>query len=213
MALFTDLLPYIVPECAGVTDTMATREAVNAAIEFFRQTNAWTADLDPVTVVATVARYDLDAPTDTVVNEILEARYNGTLLPAKTKDDLNAQRTDWRAETGRPVVHLRPSLSQVQLVPTPDVNSAGAGLLFLNVSLRPQPAAVTLDDDMFTQYYLPLAYGALARLQAMPGRDWTDPVYAQANAQRFQAAILDTRAFITRGMGHGESRVLIKPFA
>lgn len=213
MALFADLLPYIVPDCPGVSDLLAQREAVTAAIDFFMRTNVWTCTLDPVTVVATVNTYDLDAPTDTAVNEILEARHNGTLLPARIEDELNAQRSSWRTDTGKPVCHLRPSLSRIQLVPTPDAASAGAALLFLRVSLRPVPAAATLDDDMFNLYYQAIAFGALARLQSMPGRDWSNPAYAQVNAGRFEDAVTDARVFINRGMGHGESRVIIRPFA
>ena len=82
--------------------------------------------------------------------------------------------------------------------------------IIVPVAVQPTPASIVIDDTVYNNYHETIAYGALARLYAMPRKDWSDINMAAAYSQSFAAGIDDAKRRVednhmnvTRVMSYG----------
>lgn len=75
------------------------------------------------------------------------------------------------------------------------------------VALMPSQAAVTIPDDVFNGHAEDIATGALARLFAIPKKDWSDLKQAAGRRAMFEQRINTVAAQVSKGFSRGKTRV------
>jgi hypothetical protein len=164
MADMRDVFPFIYEECPGAPDPAIMRAVRSAAIELLRDSRAQTQWTDAVQLIVDTEDYEIELDDSYQLCGILEAKLDG-------------QRVD-------PAPY---SLTQVdgaqavKIYPAPGIVQS----LELRVSVAPSYDSLTLRDDIFATYVETIAAGARARLQAQPGKPWSNANFAMLNGQRF----------------------------
>lgn len=201
-AFLPEVLPYV-PECPEQVAINAIR---NACIEFCEKSQYWLYDHDPISGVAGVSTYELDLPDYTAPARVLDAWYNNIPLTPRGEDEI--KRTypfDWRQMEGNPVFFIQQVPTEVILVPKPMLAASLA--LKLIVVLKPTRDSVQIDDEIYDRWAEGIAYGARARLHALPNQPFSDPVAAVKYTSMFETAIGRAKVARNRGLARATQRV------
>ncbi len=188
------LLGYVTPHVPACPDPTIEFNLRLAAIEFCERTRCWR-HLSEVTLTAETRT--LSAPAFTTVHEIEQATFDGKpLTPISFTDSAHEGLTGTVTES-TPIYVTQVDPGQITVIPFIP------GTLRVSVFLKPQHGSMfglnplnPLSDPlnvvppfMVTQHAEALAHGALARLFALPGEEWTDEARAGAYRQMFDTAI------------------------
>lgn len=187
MAALDDFLPYVLPHVPGCPQVAARIEVRKACRQFCRETRVWKEWLDPVDVVANEGEYALAAPADARVVWVEEVKLGDTRLEPMTRDDaLAALGPSWdTTRRGEPSGYYQPDQDTVDLIPCPETSVAGALRVYVSLEVAEDAAAVP--DLLAARYREAIAYGALARLLAVPGKPWSNPQAVAYYDGRFSA--------------------------
>ena len=104
---YTQWLPAVqihVPECPTPMITEAVR---STCIRFCGESRYLREELDPFNTVETDEEYEIAAPADCAIAEILSLRVDGTQLKPTTVDALENEVVDWQDLTGRPTRYFQ----------------------------------------------------------------------------------------------------------
>lgn len=176
---WADFIPAIVnelPDCPRFTMATAVQYV---AREFYRNTRAWRVrDVELAETVAGQAAYTVTTnPTDSILvglPAIWIADEEVDELPWDGADDVLPTDTD-----DRPAVGVTGPASII-LVPPP----VSAGLAVMaTAAYAPSPTATGISDDLHDQHHEAIERLAVARLQAMVGKPWSNPQGAQMAQQ------------------------------
>ena len=173
---FYDFVAGDLPGCPFVAIDVALRQA---AIDFCSQSLAWKYVHPDIAVTAGAPSYNFVPPDQAVVHAVTYAEFEGNEIDCHTGES-GIQIYDWRNQSGTPQYVLGGATS-LSLVPTPDV----AGTLKLEVALKPSPAAIGIDDDIFNEYRDAMVHGAFGRLMASPKKPYTQLQLATYHQQQF----------------------------
>lgn len=187
--------PYVAPdvyECPEITMEIAIRDA---AMEFCRRTFVWQDILDPLTTVKGIHTYDLEVPTGTIVENVIDAICDGRRLTPVKLRDLPTNRDTFR---GKPTGYSLVFGDQVRLYPIPD----DKGTLGLTVALTPSSSATGIDSTIFERYKEIIAHGAKHRLMNVPSKSWSNPALAQYHMTQFMRGIGESRIRVDNDMSH-----------
>lgn len=187
--------PYVAPdvyECPEITMEIAVRDA---AAEFCRRTFAWQEPLDQVVTIKNISEYDLETPTGTIVEHVLEAICDGRELTAVKLRDLPTNRDTF---VGKPTAYSTLFDDQVKLYPVPDAK----GTLKLLAALTPSSTATGINSTVFERYKEVIAHGAKHRLMNVPSKSWSNPALAQYHMAQFMRGIGEARIRIDNNMSH-----------
>lgn len=166
-AFFSRLIPHVL----GCPEPLASQAVLDAAIEFCSTTQSVTEMLDPITLPAGIGSYELETPTGTVVDQVLNVWYDENLLQAiPYGQSTNIYRPDatpqeYHGEYIDEVLNLT-------VFPAPD-RLVRNGLV-VRVSLRPSRTATQLHDILYQRYADAIVYAAAARLMAIPDQPFTN---------------------------------------
>lgn len=212
MTPLSAFLPLILPFVHDCSNQAATITARFAAIEFCEKSDWLQYEVDPITVQAGIAAYEIEAPEDSLPMRIKSATILGQTIPleAKTQDELARMYGEWREKTGSPRYMTQVNTNEVILVPSPTTRIA-AGLRMI-VTVRPTNDAASIDDDLFNRWAEPIGYGARARLMEMAGQPYYDPSNAPAAWKVFRQAISDAKAQRLRDIGRTVQSVQLRRF-
>ena len=174
-----DLLPLILPRAPGCPEPLACDAIRQAAIEFCERTKLWR-DTDQYLADEFG---DVLAPSQSVVHQIEDARFDGHRLTPISVQDLNDRHPDydWTTQQGdqpKYITQLHPNT--VKIVP------AWTGMITLTLLLKPSNDALEIPDFMVDQYARVIADGALAEILMVPGQPYTNPQGGAMYSQRFQ---------------------------
>jgi len=193
-----DVLPYV-RDCPELVAKAAVR---NAIIEFCKESYWWTQAQTPLSVIAGLAEYDLDPPTECDAVSVNDVRVSGRILQGKSADELDAMfGQDWRSNTGQPRYYTRTDAATLLLVPVPGLSVAQG--LTVNLVLQPSRDAQYVDESFYKVWGEQIAYGARARLHEIPGQSYYDEGAATKYKTMFRSAIAAARAERNRGMTRG----------
>lgn len=236
MKPLTGLYPYILPFVPGAPEPMVDLALLWAVNEFLGATHMLRDDTQPaLDAVAGTASY-VAVPPDAnhVVHTVLSVRFNDKPVTFKAEDAMdlewveNGTQTrlltlygsnfygpnrsdDWRAYTVTdPVFYYLKLPNTIRFIGIPDTDQAGA--ITYTTALKLPPAATDLDDFVYDNYYETLARGAVAYLQAMPRKPWSDPTAALMK-DGFAQSCADANADAQRSLGRndGQGRVRAWP--
>tara|TARA_S200000501_G_scaffold85564_1_gene78236 strand:+ start:1769 stop:2452 length:684 start_codon:yes stop_codon:yes gene_type:complete len=171
---YETLLPDILPMVIGCPDSLIESTIRASAIDFCERTGAYQLELDPITTVANVYEYDLEAPTGTTVHKIMWVTFNGTSLEPVTSELLEQRKPKWRDSNyyGEPEYYVQQSGTSMWLAPVPNVTTASS--VIVRAQLKPTHTSTACDEQIMNEYRDAIVNGALFRLLRMPGRDWSD---------------------------------------
>jgi hypothetical protein len=173
---FYDFVAGDLPGCPFAAVDVALRQA---AIDFCSQSLAWKYSHPDIAVTSGTASYNSVPPAQAVVHAVTYAEFEGSEIDCHTGES-GIQIYNWRNQAGTPEYVLG-GVTALTLVPTPDV----VGTLKLEVALKPSPAAIGIDDDVFDEYRDAIVHGALARLMASPKKPYTQLQLATYHHQQF----------------------------
>lgn len=191
MRTFDQFLPYILPFVPNCPTPTAYQELRNAAIDFCVQTNIIQA-VQEVPSVSLQSAYTFPAQTEQLPCRLMEAYYGARKLGISPIDQLGDSPalvgdTGTGVQTyGDPVAaFLRsPAASQIAVAPVPKTPMAASYFVF-RVALQPTRAATNTADELFDNWVVPVAAGAIARLRAYPGQMFSgDATMAMATYQK-----------------------------
>jgi hypothetical protein len=211
---FEVFLPEVLPYIPSCPDTIAVNAIRNAVIEFCAQSYAWLVDNDPLTLLANVAEYDLDKPTQSEVVNIVQATV-GTrpILPRSTDEMVRLYSTSWQQRKGSPMYfqRLRPD-EVLRLIPCPDAAFAALGeKLNVRVALQPARTATGCDNLLYDTWLEELAAGARARIFALTGQSFYNPSEAMVQGRIFSRAITDAKIEFNKSNVRTDMRVSYVP--
>lgn len=183
------LLPEILPMVPGCPDTLIENNIRSAVIELCERANVYQVELDPVTTVANIFEYDLEAPRGTSVRKILWVAHQGKDLEPLSTSLLEQRLPKWREETGTPEYFVQKSSEAFILAPVPGVTTAGSTIV--RAVLRPTYTSTACDNDVMNDYRDTIVNGALFRLLRVPNKDWSDLQSAGVYGQLFNQGVDD----------------------
>jgi len=187
---YETLLPQILPMVVGCPDTLIENTVRSAAIEFCEKTGAYQQELDPVTTVANIYEYDLEAPSQTTVHKIMWATFEGKDIEPISTGLLEQRKPNWRDADhyGEPEYYVQQSSSTIWLVPVPNANTVSSTVI--RAQLKPTHTSTACDEQIMDEYRDAIVNGTLFRLLRMPGRDWSDIGGAQIYGALFNEAVV-----------------------
>ena len=191
------ILPFV-RDCPAVAAEVAARFAV---IEFCEQSQWLRFEVDPITIEAGIAAYEIEVPEGSLPLLVTEATLlDNTSCPlqGKSAEELKQLYGDWRAREGTPRYFTQLNPDEIILVPSPDTRIAD-GLRML-VGTRPTNDTNEIDDTLFDRWAETLAYGARGRLMDMAGQPYYDPVNSPACWKMFYMGVSKAKAERTRDL-------------
>lgn len=201
----TNWYDKVLIDMPGCPENVALDKIRDAAIEWCARSWAHNRWLDPMPVTANVAEIEFadyfSEDYQVLVSEVLEGRYAGhTYLPYKAPDALKELYCgDYTTRTGTPEVLTQERMSAVRLVPVPGQSLANG--LKLRVAFKPKRAATQVNDELWEHYAEDIAAGAIAKLQKMTKKPWTNPQAGQAAQLDFQGRAAAVKTRVQRGFG------------
>ena len=197
-----EVLPYV-PDCAEFVAVNAIR---NACIEFCRESLYLQLEHDPITTIANVGTYDLEAPDGYVITRAIDGWAGNMPLTPKSEDDLKRiYPLDWRQQAGRPQYMTQFVPDEVVIVPYPMQKQVNG--LKLIVAIAPTRDSVEIDNKIYERWAEAIGFGARARLYDTPKQPYYDPQNAIKYRQMFTNAIGEAKIERYRGMNRTNLRV------
>lgn len=165
---YRDMLPLVVSVVRGAPIPWVETELRESALAFFQRSAAWIEDLDPVTLVAGETTAELDLPPGAAVAVLLSAKANAVQVRL-TRDAAGA---------GNSIVFARPFPEDVEIAAT--------------AALKPAFSSQGIPDDM-REFVPAILHGAIARLKAHGGVEWSDPQGSALALGRYKDEIARAR--------------------
>jgi hypothetical protein len=189
----SDVLPHL----QGVPDPLVAQALCRAARDLFTRTHAWAIWLDQQPSVAQpAAEYSLDLPEQTEVVRIERATLGTSPIELR----------NWRQLSGDPFAAdlaeqmQQGIVSRDRLVFTVTGQPVAGEALRVQVSLRPTLTAAGIDaDDIVSEYHEAIAAGALSRLFAQPGSEWSNPSASAAWGGEYERLLASASVRVFRG--------------
>lgn len=175
-AIWKTLLPYVLPEVDKCPKAQIVHEIRRAAIDFCQRSQVWHVDLDYLFYPAGVATAHLEPPREARVCEVLSVRTLGD-------------------QPLEPVENFTATTEAVTLVAVPTVDTK----MIAHVALKPTLASTGMPEGIMEDWGREIAYGAIAALKAMRGREWEDVPGAQIKNELFEEGIAAAKIRVITG--------------
>lgn len=202
---WSEWLPAVLLECAGVSDPLGEQEIRQAAIDFCARSWCYVVDQGPLVVSRSINVIGWEPPLTTQITRALQVWLAKQPLLPKTAAELSTLYGDYMQAEGTPVFFMQENPSELIIVPKP--TSAIAGGITAKVAVQPKRTATSIETKIADRHYEAILHGAKARLMAMAGRPWANLQLAGAYSQRFEQDITKARNEIQRGLSGARRRV------
>jgi hypothetical protein len=184
MTAITAVYPKVRVEAPGVPEPLLAEMVGDSLREFFRDTEAWRHTVSSLLDWTTAATFPtltqgVELPANTRVLRVDEVKYAGDstnlkVVPYSTRQQLDGEFPDWEVRTGTSPQRWTNdgNAGTPRIIPIADANVTCS--LQVRVSVVPTSSMTDVPDWWYDEFHDIWAYGALARLLRMPGRDWTN---------------------------------------
>ena len=205
---YEDYIPYILPEVIACPSPSIMDAVRSAAIEFCEQTHLWRNTSEATDITEGVSEYSFTPPDGAKVVTVVYAEISSTQLVATSVTTLDEQYSGWRTLTESvPSRFFVKEEGIITLVGEPSEDITGG--LIVDVILKPSRASTSAPDFLFEDWVEVIAEGALARLQGVPGKLWSDRREADRHRSSFERGMIRAK---TRALKGGTNAPLeIKP--
>lgn len=160
--------PYVQPHLPGCPEVVITSHLQEAAAEFLERSEVWRFDIDLDITARNEPDYEIDVPTGAVLHDVLYLALDGVELKKVTDKHINSSILN---TTSRPMYYSMYQNDSVRLYPTPNTNYRFQGVGILKTALD----AKDLEEWIWNNHGRCIAYGAISRLAAIPGKEWSNP--------------------------------------
>ena len=186
---YETLLPEILPMVHGCPDLLITNSIRASVVELCERASVYQAELDPLTTVANIYEYDLEAPAGTSVQKILWVTHSDVDLEPITTALLEQRTPKWRTEGGVPEYFVQQTSSTFMLAPVPGTTVVNSTII--RAVLRPTHNSNSCANDVMNDYRDTIVNGTLSRILRIPNKDWTDLHSASVYGQLFNQGVVD----------------------
>jgi len=176
--LWDKFYPYIQPYLPGCPEVVIETHLKEAAADFFARSEIWRFDIDPDFTSASTKDYELDTPTNAVLENIYELLLDDQCITRISDRHVNISRF---TTNGKPIYYAIYQDTSVRFYPTPDKKYTFSGIGVLKPSL----AATGVEDWIYETYGRCISYGAISRLAEVPGKEWHNPELASYYRSKF----------------------------
>tara|TARA_E500000081_G_scaffold147156_1_gene171049 strand:+ start:747 stop:1376 length:630 start_codon:yes stop_codon:yes gene_type:complete len=176
--LWDKFYPYIQPYLPGCPEVVIETHLKEAAADFFARSEIWRFDIDPDFTSASTKDYELDTPTNAVLENIYELLLDDQCITRISDRHVNISRF---TTNGKPIYYAIYQDTSVRFYPTPDKKYTFSGIGVLKPSL----AATGVEDWIYETYGRCISYGAISRLAEVPGKEWHNPELAGYYRSKF----------------------------
>jgi hypothetical protein len=176
--LWDKFYPYIQPYLPGCPEVVIETHLKEAAADFFARSEIWRFDIDPDFTSASTKDYELDTPTNAVLENIYELLLDDQCITRISDRHVNISRF---TTNGKPIYYAIYQDTSVRFYPTPDKKYTFSGIGVLKPSL----AATGVEDWIYETYGRCISYGAISRLAEVPGKEWHNPELARYYRGKF----------------------------
>ena len=186
-------IPYILPEVLGCPDPMINQALVLSAIDFCRETSAWSEILDPILLVDGQQDYVIAPPADAYTSAIRDVWLGSVKLEAKTMQALQLTLPNWTTATSTQPSYYNSAMTRgsIRLYPIP-MNTVDLSIV-VRAAYTPLASATTFPDFLGQEHLDILASGAKSRLMAMPGASWSNPAMAAFYKTEFDNGVIRSK--------------------
>lgn len=202
----SDFFSRITPLVLGCPEPTLQQAVVDASIAFCSDSLVLREHLDVFQTVAGLGEYDLDAPSQQDVARVLNVAVDGRAVQL-----VPTERASFPlATTGKPTAAFTRRIGSeflLHLHATPDAVYP----VSVEVATKPKRGATQLEDDLYDLWIEAVVAGALARICAIPGQPYTDPVVSANNSVAFRAHTNRARIEGAYGRVRGQIRVTARP--
>jgi len=182
MADISIFMPKLLQYAPNCPETSAYDAIRSASIEFCERTRLWRYSMS--LTFSTSGTVSFSSIPDAVVHDIEKARWNGNieLLPASIDEVDSIYGVDWRddAVAGQPGYFTQQNEDEITLVPFE------AGILNLNVWLKPNQSTETIPDFIASRYLDVIQAGALYMILTLQNQPFYNPELAVSFRNKFE---------------------------
>lgn len=189
-------LPRLLVWCPSAPEPLVYQELLDSAITFCEESHVVRYITDPITVIPGVADYDIDLPQFTDLTRIVRVWYG------------DSQFTPARAT---PMNWLVTDIGQLTVYPTPSESTIGP--MFMEVATKPTRTALSVADQLYTDWIEGVVGGAVARICSMPDQPWSNDANAAKGAAAYRAWKNKAMFEATKGRVQRDTTVQMRPFA
>lgn len=208
MASLTQFFPYVLPHVAGCSEGMAEQTIRSACIELcLRSQILQIVEVDAVT--AGVADYAIPLPSSSLLSRVLGVYVNDvSLAPTSMESVREGAALAGTAEQGTPRAYFQRTTAtpEVTLYPTPDTSSPDG--LLIRAAYAPSRTAMTVPDELFTDWVEAIAAGAVLRLVTTPNHHFSNPKLAPMYAAQFYKGVASATSTARTGRVATAPRVM-----
>ena len=163
--------PYVQPHVSGCPEIVIETHLQEAAAEFCAVSQIWRYDVDKDYTSKNTSDYEVEVLTDTVLEDLLVIYLDGRVLSRVSDKTYDLPST---TTTSKPFYYSIYQDNQIRFYPTPDGKYEFEG----TAVLKPSLSAKGVEDWIFETHGRSISCGAIARLAAIPGKEWTNPELA-----------------------------------
>jgi hypothetical protein len=193
-----EFVNYIAPEVAECPNLVIKRAVTSAAQDFFRETNLWTVECDPVDSDPGEPIVELDIPANTLIGKVISLYIDKREIEPMRPDDVAA---GWMERTGTIGGYWLSGARTLRLYPACETSQS----IHAFVSVIPAMNCTSF-DDIANQYFQGIVHGAKWKLMATVGTPYFNEQGAAYNYAQFRRIAGDARVRASR-KGHAPMRV------
>jgi len=215
MTTYDSYLYDVLSEVDGCPPIIAETEIRNTMIDFCKVTLAWKAEVDPISVIAGTAKYELDVaegiPSLLTWGYMLDASGEEIRMTATSEDELDADRQihRWRNIDGTPSVYFMTADGFVHIVAKPTEPYT----LYLGAALIPSRESYEAPTFIYNKFMETITAGARARLLNMKAQSWYNAAAAKDEEDKYEKGKLDAKVEISRSHTRTKKSVVMRPLA
>lgn len=214
----TEFLPYVLPNVPACPDTLAVQALRSACIEFCRA-SLLVQEVTTDTLVKNIPDYAIEIPTDHVLVKVMGVWCGDKWLTPTSVENLRSGLA-LRGSTGSETVTTNPPQTYFQKTPTseeisvyPVPSDTYAEGLAIRSAFAPSRSATQVADVLYENWAEEIAWGALARLHAVPEQSFYSVPLAESFRQKFAMALRKASNVARAGQVAAASRVQPIAFA
>ena len=196
MTAIDRIIDLVSPYVLGCPSPQIKLAIIESARQFCERTKCWKENASAGVTSVGVTDYPITLP-----DQSEDVALEGVTIDGR---DLTLGISSGSASD--PTFYASPGWGSVRITPTPTV--AGK-VIVASLALQPAATATQLPDLLVGRYGASIADGAIGRLMAQPGKQWSNPQLSAFYTQRFEIAA--DKGYIAQVQGRAVGDLVIKP--
>lgn len=201
-----DLADRIRPYVPGCPSDSIKQALIDVMRDFCNFTRCYKYEVESETIMALVSDYDIEMPNLQVEPIAIEHMAHGS-AEVKFRDPSWMARmlgANWRTRETDDFRYFTQIQTKSFCFPCIPQNNQTLGALSYRVALRPIAAATTIDDAQSSEWIDSWSPGVLARLYAIPKKQWSDAALAGSKQKEYLQARGLARIRVEQAYGNAE---------